>query len=47
VPARFVTLGHHDVDTILHVPLRVHGLAGERGDLHAVRVGLVDHILGR
>jgi hypothetical protein len=29
------------------VSLRVHRLARERGDLHAVRMGLVDHVLRR
>ena len=37
----------YGVDTVVHVPLRVHRLARERRDLHAVLVGLVDHVLRR
>ena len=38
VAAGLVALRDHDVDAVVHVALRVLGLARERGDLHAVRV---------
>ena len=47
VAAGLVALGDDHVDAVVHVALRVLGLAGERGDLHAVLVRLVDHVLGR
>src|SRR2546429_7742101 len=47
VTAGLVTLGHDDVDAVVHVPLRVHGLAGERRDLDAMLVRLLDDVLRR
>ena len=47
MPAGFVALRHDHVDAVVHMPLRVHGLACERRDLHTVLMGLVDHVFGR
>ena len=47
VPARLVALRHHDVDTVVDVALRVHRLARERRDLHAVLVRAIDDVLRR
>ena len=47
VPAGFVTLRDDDVDAVVDVPLRVHRLARERGDLHAVLVRAIDDVLRR
>ncbi len=47
VPARLVALRDHDVDAAGHVPGRVLGLAGQRGDRDAVIVRGRDHVVGR
>jgi hypothetical protein len=47
VAAGFVALRHNHVDPVIRVALRVLRLTRERRDLHAVVVGLVDHVLGR
>ena len=47
MPFGLVALRDDDVDTVVDVALRVHRLAGERGDLDVVLVREVDDVLGR
>jgi hypothetical protein len=44
VAAGLVALGHDDVDAVGDVRQRMLGRAGERGDLDAVLVALLDHV---
>jgi hypothetical protein len=46
MPARLITLGHHDVHPAGHVAAGVVRLAGQRGHQHAAVVGLADDVRG-